>query len=179
MKNTLMLVRIDSKYCDYLRKFDNKVPFNYKDKELRPFVGVLFEVNKCMYFAPLSSPKPKHLKLKAKLDFLKLDGGKLGAINFNNMLPVTKNNIIKIDLNKKCKDKEELKYMNLLKEQIYWLNRNEDKLYGRAEKLYNKYINNKLDITIRNRCCNFKLLEDKCKEYNNLIKNREEHLIYG
>lgn len=41
-----------------------------------------------MYFAPLSSPKPKHLKLKSKLDFLKIDNGKLGAIN--NMLPVTK-----------------------------------------------------------------------------------------
>ena len=34
-------------------------------------------------------------KLKSKLDFLKIDNGKLGAINFNNMLPVTKKNIIK------------------------------------------------------------------------------------
>jgi len=54
-----------------------------------------------MYFAPLSSPKPKHLKIKSKLDFLKIDNGKLGAINFNNMLPFTENNIIKIDLDKR------------------------------------------------------------------------------
>ena len=102
MKNKLRLVRLDSDYCNYLRKFDDKVPYNYKEKELRPFVGVLFSIGKIKYFAPLSSPKPKHLKLKAKLDFLKIDNGKLGAINFNNMLPVTNNNIIKIDLDKEC-----------------------------------------------------------------------------
>lgn len=178
MEELLMLVRIDKEYCDYLRKFDNKVPFNYKEKELRPFVGVLFEVNNFMYFAPLSSPKKKHLRLKAKLDFLKIDGGKLGTINFNNMLPVTKNNIIKIDLNKKCNKKSEQRYIKLLKEQIYWLNRNDEKLYGRSKKLYDKYVNNTLDIRTRNRCCNFKLLEDKCKKYNILIENERNDKIY-
>ena len=166
MKNSLMLVRLDTDYCDYLRKFDNKVPYNYKEKELRPFIGVLFKIDKLMYFAPLSSPKPKHLKLKSKLDFLKIDKGKLGAINFNNMLPVTKKNIIKLDLDKKNLTKSEEKYNKLLKEQIYWLNRNDEKLYGRSKKLYNKYINGTLDKNIKKRCCNFKLLEEKCKEYN-------------
>ena len=58
MKESLIVVRLDTEYCNYLRKFDNKVPYNYNEKELRPFVGVLFEVNDCKYFAPLSSPKP-------------------------------------------------------------------------------------------------------------------------
>ena len=166
MKNILSIVRLDTKYCDYLRKFDDKVPYNYGEKELRPFIGVLFRVNNCMYFAPLSSPKPKHLKIKSKLDFLKLDSGKLGAINFNNMLPVTKKNIIKIDLNKECITKEEEKYMKLLKSQLFWLNRNSEKLYGRSKKLYDKYINGTLDKNTLKRCCNFKLLEEKCVEYN-------------
>ena len=30
----LILVKIDSNYCDYLRKFDQKVPYNYDKKEL-------------------------------------------------------------------------------------------------------------------------------------------------
>ena len=141
MKEKILLVRIDSKYCDYLRKFDDKVPYNYDKKQLRAFVGVLFKVNNCSYFAPLSSPKPKHLKLKNKLDFLKIDDGKLGAINFNNMLPVGKKNIIEIDLNKKTTNKSEEKYIKLLKEQLYWLNRNANKLYDKSQKLYNKYIN--------------------------------------
>ncbi len=166
MKESLILVKLDSNYCDYLRKYDKKVPFNFNEKELRPFVGVLFEINDCMYFAPLSSPKPKHLKLKNKIDFLKIDNGKLGAINFNNMLPVTKKNIVKLDLNKKCKTNDDIKYIKLLKEQIYWLNRNSEKLYGKSKKLYNNYMNNKLTSSLLNRCCNFKLLEEKCREYN-------------
>ena len=119
MKDKFILVRINTDYCNYLRRFDNKVPYNFNEKELRPFVGVLFKVNNLMYFAPLSSPKPKHLKLKAKLDFLKIDSGKLGAINFNNMLPVLENNIIYLDLNKIPNNKKEEKYINLLKEQLY------------------------------------------------------------
>lgn len=167
MKNTLYIVRLNSDYCDFLRKYDNKVPYNYGNKELRPFVGVLFKVNEFMYFAPLSSPKEKHLKIKSKIDFLKINGGKLGAINFNNMLPVTNNNIIKINLEKNCTTKSEEKYLKLLKEQLYWLNRNCDKLYNKSQKLYNKFLNNTLESNIKMRCCNFKLLEEKCKEYNN------------
>ena len=102
MKDSLTLVRLNSEYCEYLRKYDDKVPYNYKEKELRPFIGVLFRIGNLMYFAPLSSPKPKHIRLKSKLDFLKIDNGKLGAINFNNMLPVTEQNIIKLDLDKEA-----------------------------------------------------------------------------
>lgn len=36
MSDPLVLVRLDTKYCDYLRKFDDKVPYNYNEKELRP-----------------------------------------------------------------------------------------------------------------------------------------------
>ena len=87
---------------------------------------------------------------------------------------ITKNNIIKLDLDKECLTKSEEKYSKLLKEQIYWLNRNDDKLYGRSKKIYDKYVNGTLDENIAKRCCKFKLLEDKCKEYNtilNIIKN--------
>lgn len=167
MEEQLFLVMINVDYCNYLRKYDNKVPYNYNEKELRPFVGVLFEVNKCKYFAPLSSPKPKHMKIKSKIDFLKIDGGKLGAINFNNMIPVDEKNIIELELNKECLTQTEFMYTKLLKKQLYWLNRHQDKLYGRSKKLYEKYLDGTLSKNIANRCCNFKLLEEKCKEYNN------------
>lgn len=166
MNSELILVKIKEEYCNYLRKFDNKVPYNYGSKENRPFIGVLFEVKHCKYFAPLSSPKPKHLKMKNKLDFLKLDNGKLGAINFNNMLPVEDNNIIKIDLDKTVLSDNEIKYQKLLKEQIFWLNRNREKLYVKSQKLYNNYITGKLDKNTFERCCDFRLLEIKCQEYN-------------
>ena len=164
--NEMFLVKIDTKYCNYLRTFDHKVPYNYKDKQTRPFIGVLFKVNDIMYFAPLFSPKPKHLKLKAKLDLLKIDSGKLGVINFNNMIPVDISNIMVIDLDKNSTIKEKQQYISLLRKQLYWLNRNSDKIYGRSKKLYDKYINNTLDEKTKMRCCNFPLLEEKCAEYN-------------
>ena len=166
MTNELQLVQLDYKYCNYLRKFDEKVPYNFDNKVTRPFVGVLFEINKCKYFAPLSSPKPKHLKMRNTVDFLRLDDGKLGAINFNNMLPVMDGNYKKMNLEKKLTKTSEKKYQKLLKEQIYWLNRNDDKLYTRTKKLYFNYINKKLPKNLINRCCNFKLLEEKCALYN-------------
>ena len=46
--------------------------------------------------------------------------------------------VTKIDLDKECLTKTEEKYTKLLKEQIYWLNRNDEKLYGRSKKLYDK-----------------------------------------
>ena len=36
------------------------------------------------------------------------------------------------------------------------------------KKLYNKYIAGTLNIDIAKRCCNFKLLEEKCNEFNNI-----------
>ena len=128
---------------------------------------MLFEVGSCKYFAALSSPKPKHLKIEDKLDFLKIDNGKLGAINFNNMIPVTNNNVEIIDLNYVSNSKKEEKYLKLLKEQFYWLNRHSFKIYSNSRRLYGLYINNMLSKGIKDRCCNFPLLEEKCIEYNN------------
>ena len=50
--------------------------------------------------------------MRNKLDFLRIDFGKLGAINFNNMIPVQSNNIILLDLSKKCLTKAEENYQN-------------------------------------------------------------------
>ena len=57
----LEIVKIDPNYCDYLRKFDSKIYYNKYQKENRPFIGVLFKIKNMNYFAPLSSPKAKHL----------------------------------------------------------------------------------------------------------------------
>jgi len=160
------LVKVDVNYCDYLRKFDNKVAYNKFEKELRPFVGVLFTIGDYEYFAPLSSPKPKHLKMKNTIDFLKLQNGKLGAINFNNMIPVSRKNYSLIDLDTEYYIEAEQIYQKLLKEQLTWLNKNYEQIINKSSKLYDLYTNNKLNEQIRNRCCNFKLLEEKCSEYN-------------
>lgn len=169
MIRNFKIVKVDYKYCDYLRKFDCKVPYNAGFKEMRPFIGILFIVNDCEYFAPLSSPKAKHLHMKNNIDFIKIDNGNYGVVNFNNMIPVTPNNYQLFDLNAVPQNTHELKWQNLLKSQLLWLNKNIKYVKSKAIKLYDMYKNNNLDERIKSRCCNFILLEKKCKEYNKNI----------
>lgn len=167
MIKNLKVARIESRYCDYLRKYDNKVSYNKNEKELRPFVGLLFKINDCEYFAPLSSPKLKHRKMKNTIDFMKIQDGELGAVNFNNMIPVRKNNYSVINLNRKNLSKSELRYQDLLKDQYNWLNEHYNQVQNRSYRLYRLYNNKQLSESIASRCCNFKLLEEKCELYNN------------
>lgn len=167
----LRIVKVDSNYCDYLRKFDYRVSYNKNEKELRPFVGVLFKIKDTSYFAPLSSPKPKHLKMKNSIDFYKIKNGELGAINFNNMIPLMEGNYEIIDLDKRPSNRDERKYYKLLKEQLTWLNEHYRQVKSKSYNLYKLYNSNRLNKSIMDRCCNFKLLEEKCMEYNVKILN--------
>lgn len=162
----LKIVRVDSNYCDYLRKFDNRVCYNKYEKELRPFIGILFRISSCEYFAPLSSPKEKHKKMKNTLDFFKIKDGELGAVNFNNMIPVNANNYSLVDLDKETLTMSELKYQKLLKEQLTWLNENYKQVKNKSLKLYQLYVEGRLPEKLKARCCDFMLLEAKCLEYN-------------
>ena len=166
MYKNLKIVKVNSEYCDYLRKYDNKVPYNKGTKELIPFIGVLFEINDTEYFAPLSSPKLKHKLLKNTLDLIKIKEGIYGVVNFNNMIPVMSYNYIEFNLNKKTDDKDEINRLNLLKNQLRWLTINKKEVFTKSILLYNLYKNNKLPINVKNRCYNFMLLEEKCKYYN-------------
>ena len=103
--------------------------------------------------------------MKNTIDFYKIDSGKLGAINLNNMIPIPDTEFTFIDTTAPCLTDTELKYQNLLRNQIYWLNRDGISLRARAEKLYNDRKNNKLKFHIADRCCDFILLEEKCIEY--------------
>ncbi len=161
----LKIVRVNPEYCDYLRKYDNKVAYNKNEKELRPFIGILFKIDTCEYFAPLSSPKLKHKNMKNTVDFFKIKDGELGAVNFNNMIPVMEKDYIMVDLNKETLTISELKYQKLLKMQLNWLNANYYQVKNKSFKLYKLYNSGKLPQNIKDRCCNFKLLEEKCIEY--------------
>lgn len=173
MYKNLKMVKVDSKYCDFLRMYDDKVSYNAGIKDLRPFIGILFMVGDTEYFAPLSSPKPKHQKLRNTLDLLKIKNGEYGVVNFNNMIPVTSNNYVAFDLNKKTNDKTESLRLQLLKNQLRWLTNNKKDIMTKSKLLYDLYKNDKLPNNVKRRCCNFPLLEEKCKDYN----NNENHIL--
>lgn len=78
---------------------------------------------------------------------------------------IIENHYTLVDLNKETLTPSELKYQRLLKEQLDWLNSNYHQVKNKSFKLYQLYNSNKLSENIKSRCCNFKLLEEKCKEY--------------
>ena len=82
------------------------------------------------------------------------------------MIPVNKSNYNIIGLNEKTNDKNKSARILLLKNQLRWLNKNRVDIYEKSSNLYKKYVNNLLPINVRNRCCNFILLEEKCRDYN-------------
>lgn len=57
----LNFYNVDAQYCDFLRQVDHRVPFTYDEKSTRPFVGIILSIHNINYFAPLTSPKAKHL----------------------------------------------------------------------------------------------------------------------
>ncbi len=123
-------------------------------------------IDKCEYFDPLSSPKPKHSKLKNTLDLIKIENGNYEVVNFNNMIPVMDKNYVIFDLNKKTENRAENFRLELLRNQLRWLTANKKDVNTKSKLLYNLYKSNKLPKNVKDRCCNFPLLEEKCREYN-------------
>ena len=81
-KADMNIYKADIDYCNYLAYYESKIPYVDNEKENRPFVGVVLCVNGKNFFAPLTSPKKKHLEMKDMQDFLKIDDGKLMGITF-------------------------------------------------------------------------------------------------
>ena len=133
----MKIVNIEPQYLEFLYSIDSHVPKEHKEegRRLRPFVGVVFSVDKVLYFAPLSSPKPKHLKLPNKaLDIYKIDNGYLGVVNFNNMVPVKNENVIELDINALPEqDLTDKRYKNLLLKQIICIRKNEKQIKRKAK----------------------------------------------
>ena len=73
--------------------------------------------------------------MKNTVDFIKIKDGELGAVNFNNMIPVNESNYSLVDLNKETLTIAELKYQKLLREQLDWLNANYKQVKNKSFKL--------------------------------------------
>ncbi|WNY24976.1 Endoribonuclease ToxN [Methanolapillus millepedarum] len=164
----LSFFTIDSSYCHYLRQFDLRVPDNGFSKTGRPFVGIVFKINDYHYYASLTSPKDKHKNMVNAIDFLKINDGTWGAINFNNMIPVPEGLLTKIDISSlPTNTKEELNYKNLLQNQLSWCNsiKNKSAILKNATLLYHRITKGKPHHNLKIRCCDFIVLEQQCMDY--------------
>lgn len=157
---SLKLYNANPEWCDLLRTIDKCVPLTKDGKENRPFVGIVLSVNGFNYYAPFTSPKDKHKTMHNQIDFMKINEGEWGAINFNNMIPINDANLKKADLKVLPTDSEEDRnYKLLMANQLSWCKSNEASILAKANKLYWTIVNGKAWDTLARRCCNFKVLE--------------------
>lgn len=160
MKN-LKIYYINENYINYLREFDKNVAYN--KSRTRPYIGIVYTYNNYNYFAPLSSPKPKHKNINPKaLDIFKIQDGELGVVNINNMVPTPIE-----ELKEVLPTITDTKYKKMLEEQLTFLNNHKAELFKKITHFQNMYRKNHLPENILNRCCNFLLLEEMFKEYVN------------
>ena len=162
----LLFYTIDSNYIKYLSKFDNHISYNKDDiGYARPYLGIVLTINEFEYFVPLYSYKKHYSKYKSNSSFFFVYDRKanpLSIIKFSAMIPVPKNIKVVELLNYDIQDK---KYKDLISAEYRYINSNKEEIYIRANKMY-KYVTNDKSNFLKTISCNFKLLEEKCKLYN-------------
>lgn len=155
---------VTNDYINFLKKYDSKVPDN--KQEQRPYVGIVLEVNGMKYYAPFASPKPKHKHMKNSKDFRKINRGIYGAINFNNMIPIIEEALILIDIDALTDEK----YKRLLQNQYQYIRADKEQILKTAHNLHTLVFTkdsslNSNDLHIKQRCCNFPILESVVNQY--------------
>ena len=162
----LRLYHLNLKYVRDLANVDENVMSvsPQLNKEKWPFIRTVVICDNKLYCIPLTSPKPKHEKMKNDKDFSKVydkHGKLIGCLNFNNMIPVNNEVIIPIDIKIRPSDSaEDRYYKQLLDNQLDWCNDNIENITKKANKLY-KIITETPEKShnLTKRCCDFKKLE--------------------
>lgn len=168
----LRIYRVKEEYVKYLKEFDDRVDNHEDDKSIRPYIGIVIQIDNDKYYAPLTSPKEKHKKMRDNIDFIKIKGGRYGAINLNNMIPIIESELIDIDIN----NFEDKSYKEILVNQAVFIRKNSKRIQESAEELYKIVVieKNEKDKKLIERCCDFTLLAEKSKLYRLKLKLIDE-----
>lgn len=133
-KETMNWIIVNEKYLDYLRNFENRIPYSdYGKNKYKPFFGVLFETNDLLYITQISHAQPRHQKMKQQKDFYKIYDSKqpsrlLAVINLNYMFPVPQSEVCRFEKKKIdsyrtfSSEDEKSKYIDLLDRELAVIN---------------------------------------------------------
>lgn len=160
----MQFYHIKDDYIKFLLRYDKNVADNKQGS--RPYIGVVLVIEGISYYAPFTSPKPKHQKMKNRVDFRKIGGGEYGAINLNNMIPVPENALVNMNID----EEPDLKYRSLLKKQFLYVDHDWDGIVKTATQLRRLLLKDDSELRefekdIKKRSCNLKLLEQVYMEY--------------
>ncbi len=168
----LNLYSISDKYIHYLRQFDDKI---YDNKEeirthKRKYLGVVLTINEFNYYIPMSSPKKSdYINLDKKIirndtkTIMRInDGNRLyGTLRISNMIPVPITELEPYIIS----NETDSKYKEVILGELRYINNNSSKIIKYAKTVYNQKIKN-MDIGYVKNTVDFKLLEEKLKEWN-------------
>ena len=166
---------IDKNYIAELQKNDpiilNPTGAHYKHE--RKYLGVIFQINGCDYFIPLSSPDKVDDYINGKIRksskvvirMTRIDKNNkeslLGTIRLNAMFPLyNKSVIINYDLNAET----DLAYKDLIINELEFINENRDNILKKAKDLY-RLKTRQMKIPMLNYVCDFLKLEEVAKKY--------------
>lgn len=167
----LNLYRIDMKYIRNLHNVDNRVSSVSPQigKQHRIYVGIVVVCNERKYLIPLSHPVEKHKRMSPRADFDKIvdkHGKLLGVLNYNLMIPVEEQQLIKVNLKPSRMDSVSDKYYKqLCIDELNWCRKNADTIINKANCLY-RLCTSESNYKGKGRCLNFKRLEIECEKYN-------------
>jgi protein AbiQ len=163
MKEFMLFYTVDNQYIAHLKTVDSKVPNNYN--AIKPFVGIVLEINGFKYLAPLTSPKPNHDYRKSgditcvKIHELGKPETKLGMIQLKNMIPVS-DSVINL-FNVKSRGPA---YESLLNNQLGYIKTVHEEIVNKSAKLYGQVTVKKTKFYV-DLSCEFIALEQACNNY--------------
>ena len=180
---SLRLVEISDNYINYMKTFFYSTMMDNKEgwrSYCRKYVGVMLEINGFKYFAPLSSPKKADYFPDGKIRYsskiiLRMIASSttknpvlLGTIKLNNMIPVPDSEINEYDRD----NESDLKYKNLIDDELLWIQRNNTSILKAAKLLYNLKRNEFANLNESNKkfyesIIPFAEAEKKCLEFKN------------
>ena len=186
LQKNLKFITINQNYLKYLHDSCGEVYYKPAGYERKPYIGILVQENGIEYVIPLSSAKEKHKTWKnvdidrflifetsekaengSKDIYVKNADGTfkhiLSVIDLKKMIPIKEGLYSEVDLNPSERDSPtEKKYKVLLNIEYSFCIKIIDSIIQKASKLYDKQMKTGKVIKF---CCDFKLLEEKCREY--------------
>ena len=157
----IKIYEINAAYINYLVPYAPHLFHNRQQGQAneRKYIGIVLQVNGLDYFAPLSSFKPKHRRMKEGLDFIRIKD--YAVINLNNMFPVPLSECRYVNFETARDPKDKL----LLLAEYRFIKSIQEKIRKNANTLYKHKQVNGDKTPLAKRCNDFALLETMCKKY--------------
>lgn len=158
----IRLYEVDPRYIQYLSYYEPRLFRNKQPEQIhtRKYVGIVLHIHGLDYFAPLSSYKDKHCKMKEGIDFIKVKD--YAVINLNNMFPVPTRIYYYVDIQKERNPQ----YQALLRSEYRYIKSIEEKIKKNAAILYSIKARDGDTTALARRCNNFRKLEEACRLYD-------------